>query len=134
MLFKLCSYPGSEYFKAYDFILKDMILIEIPVDQNYFRFDGELQMTNTNKQSISKQMSLCIDNSKNLQFQITKQYIDILMSKICINPLNCKKSKDLQNFKIDDKIFNFNIKGINFSILDKGIFINNSNKKDYKKI
>ena len=134
MLFKLCSYPGSEYFKAYDFILKDMILIEIPVDQNYFRFDGELQMTNTDKQSISKQMSLCIDNSKNLQFQITKQYIDILMSKICINPLNCKKSKDLQNFKIDDKIFNFNIKGINFSILDKGIFINNSNKKDYKKI
>ena len=108
---KICNFPGDEYFKTNNMINQNISMIEVPVDQNQFSFFGTLSIKNIKNQEINKKITLCIDNSKNFEFQIMKGFKDLLMSKICQDPLVCTKQEDLNDFNPEEIIIEFDILG-----------------------
>ena len=119
-------YPGHEFLN-FDFqTSKTLPMFEIPISNSKYKFPSLLQMKDTEKNLIKKNISVCLENSKNLHFQATKSIVQLLSFKLCKDPFECTGEEDLNIFddksialylEIDGYFQNKNAKGIFKSVL-----------------
>ena len=76
-------------------------MLEIPITNTLYKFPSLLQIKDTKKNLIKKNISICLENSKNLHFQASKSMVQLLSLKLCKDPFECIGEEDLNIF--DDK-------------------------------
>jgi hypothetical protein len=76
-----------------------------------FKFPGTLSIKNKGDDKFQKSLSVCLDNSKNLKFQVLKSVRDILMTKLCQEPTDCSTKDDLNDFNGSDQVLELHMIG-----------------------
>ena len=112
---RICYYPNFESLQINYQVMSDQMMIEVPVQNSQFEYQGQLNVKDQQGHMVQKDLSVCIQNSKNLLFQTTKGIYQLIMNKLCAEPLNCVSLNDLKTF--DDK-------EIAFEIFAKASFLN----------
>lgn len=98
MFLEMSFYPKHEFLSVKHLPTTPLTMFEIPVSSNRYKFEAKLKMRDTKKQMITKNVSICLENSKNLHFQATKSIVQLLKQKLCREQYECDGEEDLKVF------------------------------------
>ena len=99
-------------------------MMEVDPSNDIFKFPGTLSITSQEGNKYEKKLSVCLDNSKSLQFQVMRTIHDMLKAKLCKEPTSCSTKDDLNDFKKDDQVLELHMVGkvIRNAALKDGIY------------
>lgn len=86
-------------------------VISVPTTSKVFSFQSKIQMKDKLNKKITKNLSVCLDNSVNLHFQGIKSMVQLLKSLLCRDPNDCDGEEDLNIFDDNDTAIMVTIDG-----------------------
>jgi hypothetical protein len=125
---KMSYYPEHEYLLISDSPKFKDIIFEIPTSSPLLKLPSKIEIKDTQNKILKKDLSICVDNSKNLHFQAMRSLTQLLKTKLCKDPMNCDGEEDLKTFDDNDIALKININGKTFGT-NKGKIMSKTNKK-----
>jgi hypothetical protein len=124
---ELNYFPSHEAVRTDHLPLGELVMMEVDPSSPLFKFPGTLTFETVSNIKIVKELAVCLDNSKNLEFQVLKSVYEFFMAKLCEEPTDCTTKDDLNEFKDEDQVLELHMIGKvirNASLKDgKSIFI-----------
>jgi hypothetical protein len=119
-LLKMSHFPNHEFLEINSAKNFKRNVVEIDPTSPLIRFPSHVEMKNTVHQKISKDMSICLDNSANLHFQTIKSMEQLLRSLLCRDPNDCDGEEDLNIFDDNETAVMVTINGKMYNSDSKG--------------